>query len=387
MTKVEKQKDIKFYTNLIYFIVVVLFVCIRICAGFGLFNFLGTYASYIMSLVTQIGLVLLLPLLLFRKLTKLSNRDTLTFFNFNKISVKSVLASIALGLVVFVLNVYVSSFFNGLIGLFGYKSASSSSTLPVTWWTLVLNLFCTAVLPAICEETLHRGMLLNGNLGFGVKKAILLSGFLFGLLHCNIEQFFYATIIGLFLGYLCMGCGSIYPCIIVHFMNNACSVLLSFARAKGWGIGNIFSAVTQFLIEGGSFVAFVLCLAIFVYFAFVLTRFLIKDSFEYNFVRRQKELTTLYIREEFFNDIENIKNDTNFSPTMSEENKKIVYIDAKDFFDFFSRNMQEIIHQAQENASNNDMVEKADTKTKIFVWGAIVLTSIITILTFIWGLL
>lgn len=118
MVKDKSCSDIKFYTNLIYFIVVVCFVCIRICAGFGLFKFMGDYGSYIMSLVTQIGLIFLLPFLLFKTLNKLSCKETFKFFSFKKVSIKTVLVSIFLGVIVFALNVYVSSFFNGVIQFF-----------------------------------------------------------------------------------------------------------------------------------------------------------------------------------------------------------------------------------------------------------------------------
>lgn len=229
----EEEKKINFYTNIIYFFVLVGLIVVRVCANYGLFSFLGTYGSYILSIFTQIGLIALVPVVVFKFLTKSKFKDCIKFCNYKKISFKAVVVSVFLGLVVFFLNVYVSNFFNSLIALFGYKHNASGSSIPPTWWGLLLSLICTAVLPAICEETLHRGLLLNGNSMLGIKKSVLISGFLFGLLHLNIEQFFYATLIGMFLAYLCWGCSSIYPCIIVHFMNNAMSVFLSFARAKG----------------------------------------------------------------------------------------------------------------------------------------------------------
>lgn len=389
MVKDKSRSDIKFYTNLIYFIVVVCFVCIRICAGFGLFKFMGDYGSYIMSLVTQIGLIFLLPFLLFKTLNKLSCKETFKFFSFKKVSIKTVLVSIFLGVIVFALNVYVSSFFNGVIQFFGYKPSTSGTSMPAEWWVLVLDLFCTAVLPAICEETLHRGMLLKGNSTLGMKKSIIISGFLFGLLHCNIEQFFYATIIGLFLGYLCWCCSSIYPCIIVHFMNNSISVFLSFAKAKGWAIGNIFTAISNFLIKNPvtGFIIFILCFILLLIIAGELVKFLIKDGFEYNFVAKQKELTTMFVRQSYFNDIEDIKNNTYSAPNMSETDKKVIYINANEFFDFVDKNMKEVFKKAEEIENAQIQKQKLDTKTKIFLWGSIALTAIITILTFIWGLL
>ncbi len=393
------SKRISYFTNLIYFVVLVVFVVVRVCSAYGLFSFMGEYGSYIMSFITQVGIIFLLPLVLFKMLNKFSFRTTFNFYGFKKVSYKTVLVAIVLGAVVFLLNVYVSSFFNSMIQLFGYTPSSSSSSLPATWWVFVLNLITTAILPAICEETLHRGMLLKGNSQMGIKKSIIISGFLFGLLHLNIEQFFYATIIGLFLGYLCWGCNSIYPCIIVHFMNNAISVFLSFAQAKGWAIGNILNTFSNFVLQSGAigFLIFVLVLVLFVVIAIELTRFLIKDSFNYNFGRRQKELANMAIRDSFFRQIDDIKNDQQVENSIYSTDKNIIYIDFKDFLEFVNKNFENLKKEVggaenkfagkNEKISKQKPIENVDLKIKILMWGSIALSAVVTFMTFIWGLL
>lgn len=388
MVESKKTDKLNFYTNLIYFIVVVSFIVVRIlCSVFA--SYISGYATYIISVFTQIGLLFLLPFLLFKILNKTTAKQTFKFFSYKKISAKSVLVAVGLGVVVFFLNVYVSSFFNSIIQLFGYKPSVSSSSMPATWWVLLLNLLCTAILPAICEETLHRGMLLKGNSNLGMKKSILLSGLLFGLLHLNIEQFFYATIIGLFLGFICWTTSSIYPCIIVHFMNNAISVFLSFAKAKGWAIGNMFSYISEFLSNNYvlGFVMFILFLCLLVMLAIEATKFLIKDSFNYNFVAKQKQLTSMFIRQSYFNDVENIKNEK--EPKQTPEtvtDKHVIYIDIKDFLGFIDKNMANIMKEVDRIETENYSA-KTEIKNKIFMYGSIVLSAIVTIMTFIWGLL
>jgi len=325
------SKKIVFNTNLIYFLTMTLFIIIRICSNFGIFDFMGDYASFIMGTITQIGLIFLVPFCLSKILNKVSFKENFKFFNFKKVSWKTVLVSFVLGIVIFCINVYVSSFFNGIIQAFGYNpSSSSGSSLPATWWVLIINLFSTALLPAFCEESLHRGMLLKGYSSMGMRKSIIFSGLMFGLLHLNIEQFFYATLIGFFLGYLCCMCNSIVPCMIVHFMNNAISVFLSFASVKGWGIGNVFNFISGFLSKNFvlGMVFFVLLLCLFVVLAIELTKFLMKESFRYNFGKKQKELTDLAIRESYFKQIENIKNNSEEKPLFRSENNNII-VDLK----------------------------------------------------------
>lgn len=389
----ETNKKMSYITNLIYFIVVVCFVIIRICSSLNLFAFLGTFASQIVGIFTQIGLLFIFPIIMFKALNKTTFKETFKGFNFKKVSVKTVFASIALGAVVFFLNVYVSGFFNSIIQFFGYKhTPSAPSGLEGEWWMLILNLLTVAVLPAICEETLHRGMLLKGNSPYGMKKTVIISSVLFGLLHLNIEQVFYAMLIGLFLGFLCYGCSSIYPCIIVHFMNNALSVFLSFARVKGWAIGNIFAVISEFLLKNPllGIILFLLFLGLLILILIDLTKFLFKDSFQYNFVIKQKELTSMFIRETYFSDIEQIKAGKGDNLSESEAKNQVVYVDFKEFMSFVNKNMSDVFKHLDKDLKKfdiNKMELKYDKKAKIFLIGSIVLSAIVTLMTFFWGLL
>ena len=85
------------------------------------------------------------------------------------------------------------------------------------------------MLPAFCEEFMHRGIVLQGIKHIGFKKAIVISALLFGLLHFNINQVAYAFVIGLILGFVAVVSKNIYPAMIIHFTNNFISVYLDFA--------------------------------------------------------------------------------------------------------------------------------------------------------------
>lgn len=371
------SKKLAYFSNLIYFLVVAIFVCVRIFANLGWFSFLGASGNYVMSLFTQIGLLLVFPLLMFKLLSKMKTKDMLKFYSVRKVSYKTVLVAIWLGVVVFFLNIYVSSFFQTIIQFLGYKPASGGSEVGASWGSFFLSLFCTAVLPGVCEEVLHRGMLLKGNSNLGMTKSIVISGLLFGLLHLNIEQFFYASIIGFFLGFLCWSCNSIIPGIIIHFMNNGISVFLSFAAKRGWAIGNFFQWISNFLTVNHflGFVIFVLVLVLLVVIAWELVKFLITDNFKYNFERRQKELANLAIREAYFKQVEDIKNNREIPQS------QVVYVEFKDFLNFVAKNMEK---EAAEEKSKK--IENIELKCKILLVASFVLSGCITFLTYIWGL-
>ena len=375
------EQKVNFYTNLTFFIVVVLFVGVRICAYYNLFSFMGKHASYYLSLIVQIGLIFLFPVFFLGKISKSKTKEVFQFSCYKKTSWKILLAAVFLGAIVFFLNVYVSNFFNTLIGFFGYKHQAASSGGSATWLSFVLDLACTAVLPAICEETLNRGIMLNGSSMLGMKKSVLLTGLLFGLLHMNIEQFFYATLIGFLLGYLCWGCGSIFPCMVVHFMNNALSVFFSFAAKRDWAIGNIFTKFGNFIAQNsilGLFI-FMLLLILLVYVGFTLIRYMIAQTVKNRFAQRQTEFAKFAMRETYLKEIEALKNGEQIDTSAN-----MIPADEQEFMRYVENNIEKIV----ENATKIEPpTVKMTTKSKIFLYGSIILSAAMTVLTFIWGIL
>lgn len=94
-----------------------------------------------------------------------------------------------------------------------------------------LVLFVQAVIFApILEELWFRGVVLESLRPYGNGFAIFVTAILFGITHANLAQFFYATIIGLFLAYVAIHTGSIIVPMILHAMMNgitAISVLIT----------------------------------------------------------------------------------------------------------------------------------------------------------------
>ena len=141
----------------------VLFIAIRIFSNLGLFNFMGDAGNYVVNGVIQIVIMLLLPLILFSVMSKRSVGNTLETFSLKGISFKEVLISIAIGIIVFILNIFLSTILSFIFSLVGYSpDAGSSVYAEPTVANLILSLLMTAVLPAFCEEFAHRGMLLSG---------------------------------------------------------------------------------------------------------------------------------------------------------------------------------------------------------------------------------
>ncbi len=97
---------------------------------------------------------------------------------------------------------------------------------------LVISLLQTAVVPALVEEFVFRGVMLGILRRYGDWFAIITSAFLFGVIHGNFVQMPFAFFAGLFFAYTVVRTGSLVPAIAIHFLNNASSVLMRYFDAS-----------------------------------------------------------------------------------------------------------------------------------------------------------
>jgi len=125
--------------------------------------------------------------------------------------------------------IYAAAYVNSLIvEIFNYSAFAEE----VMWnqsvtfnYQLVLQVFTMAVVPAFVEELLFRGLVLKNLLPYGRTVAIVASALLFGAMHQNAGQFFYATAAGVVLGLIYVKTRSFWCCVLLHFCNNFFSVL------------------------------------------------------------------------------------------------------------------------------------------------------------------
>ena len=116
-------------------------------------------------------------------------------------------------------------------------------------------LFVVAVLPAIFEEAVFRGVLLNGLRAFGTLGAVLLSGALFALYHQNPAQTVYQFCCGATFALVAIRSGSILPTAVSHFINNALVLCLTkFGVTEIVGTAQILVYVVAFFSLVGALV-------------------------------------------------------------------------------------------------------------------------------------
>ncbi len=99
-------------------------------------------------------------------------------------------------------------------------------------WQWMLAVLCVCVVPAIVEEVLFRGVVLEAFLPYGDIPAILLSALTFALFHFNLAQSIYPFLYAIVLGLVVRKTGNIYYAMIMHFTNNLLTIIMSYF---GWG--------------------------------------------------------------------------------------------------------------------------------------------------------
>ena len=366
-----------------YLTSIICFLAIRICAYFFPSFFRNPVCNIAFNAITQLIVIFGISVFLFSGLQKQKLKTTFKFYGYKKISVKAVCITIVMGLVVYVLNIFVATFFDVILQLLGYKFGSSSGTGSYPVYMLIVNLIVTAVLPAICEETAHRGMLLKGSSALGQKKAIIISALLFGLMHMNIEQFFYATMIGLFVGYLSIICDSIYPAMIIHFMNNAMSVFMGFSAAHNLPLAKIAVAFEGWFANNFALaLAFsVLLAALLVWLLIYLTRKLFMETTGKNVVNLQQELYKEFAKTDYLNDLEMSK-----AELRGQEVDDVQHINLEEMY--IDKNIQlGLMTDLDRQLLQNDGRYKVSKLAIALIVTCFIMTAAVTILTFVRGVL
>lgn len=115
-----------------------------------------------------------------------------------------------------------------MLSFFDYSEFAADFFVPIETATnrqILLQFITVAVIPAFVEEFLFRGVILSNLMPYGKTSAVVASAVLFGLMHQNGEQLFFATVAGLVFGFLYVAFGTIWLPVLLHFINNSYAVL------------------------------------------------------------------------------------------------------------------------------------------------------------------
>lgn len=128
---------------------------------------------------------------------------------------------------------------------------------------IILNLLLISIIGPVFEELLFRKILIDRTIKYGAKVSIILSALLFAFFHGNVNQFFYAFLIGGFFAYVYIKTGQIKYSIGLHIILNLMGSVVS-----------LFVAEAGQAIAQNSFNMFDLSIVL-IYFIVIMIAFLI----------------------------------------------------------------------------------------------------------------
>ncbi|HOL17232.1 MAG TPA: type II CAAX endopeptidase family protein [Bacillota bacterium] len=124
-----------------------------------------------------------------------------------------------------------------------------------------LTLLIAAVMPAVCEEALHRGLILHTFGGKSKWITMMGMGLIFGIFHLDPYRFLGTAILGVILTLIMIETQNILLPILFHFVNNSASLLSTLIDESGAavqpplesvGVFMILAAAVPFLLLAGS---------------------------------------------------------------------------------------------------------------------------------------
>ena len=130
---------------------------------------------------------------------------------------------------------------------FAVSPAEALLEYKLSWVFLI-----SVVIAPIIEETLFRKVLIDRLIVFGDGAAIFLSALMFGLMHGNFTQFFYAFFIGLIFGFIYIRTGKVKYSISLHMLINFCGGFMPAVFMKGMDL----NAIDRALMNGNYMVIF-----------------------------------------------------------------------------------------------------------------------------------
>lgn len=131
-----------------------------------------------------------------------------------------------------------------------------------------VNLLMIALLPAIGEEFLFRGLFVKFFKDWTKNShiAVWLSAIIFSLIHFQFYGFLPRMMLGVLLGYLFVWSGTIWVPVFAHFINNGSAVVGSFMQSKGLiktDIDELFSHQSSYIYLFISIIATIVFIVVF----------------------------------------------------------------------------------------------------------------------------
>lgn len=224
----------KIFFYVIVFLMVAVFVTILLLNGMLIFfEDKYTYAELINLNWVKILLILTSPIVFCLLFFIYNKRNKINIVEANGFKTKLEVWILVLIPVLSLISIFCIGPFIGLwdyfLGLLGYLPDGSLPYEMNNIGQLFAGVVLMAVIPAVFEELIFRGIILKGLMSkYNKITSIILSAIFFVLMHTSLQQTLYQFYLGLLLGGIVAYGGSIFYSIILHFLNNFIVVIITY---------------------------------------------------------------------------------------------------------------------------------------------------------------
>ena len=175
------------------------------------------------------------------KRNSISFKDTIEYKkNYN---VWSILIVIIMGIVLVAGCLNFIGLINYGLSLIGYAPTGDLPIKLNSVENMLLSIMLWAVIPAICEELLFRGIIFQGLLQkFKPSHAVLIGGAFFMLMHGSLQQTVYQFLLGCALCLVYYMTKNIFYPMLLHFLNNGLVIFIDYLNlAHGFDMYSSFA--------------------------------------------------------------------------------------------------------------------------------------------------
>lgn len=130
------------------------------------------------------------------------------------------------------------------------EANSSPVSPPNSMWDILMMLFFVCVIPAVCEELLLRGMVLTSTKRKGYAFSIIVSTFMFVLLHSDISTSLGHAVLGIAAAFAVLNTGSVFAGMFVHASFNFCGVMIDYITNRFYTQGGFIGTLDFFILLG-----------------------------------------------------------------------------------------------------------------------------------------
>jgi membrane protease YdiL (CAAX protease family) len=209
--------------NIVLFAFAILFISYQLLVSLIAGGEVLTDNIYITLAINQL-VVILLPAVIYVLVRKVNIKEA---FRFHKFSPLAAIIIVFAAMPAYFTAVMLNSLGYYLLQFIGNIPGHPFPT-PHTNKEYIVGLIMVGLLPAVCEEIMHRGLILKAYERRGTYRALFISSLFFGLFHFDITNLLGTMFLGLVIGFYVIRTNSIFAGMLAHFMNNALAMTIMY---------------------------------------------------------------------------------------------------------------------------------------------------------------